>query len=231
VIEVFEPFEIGNGNSTTVHEEIGANDNTLLDNDRVKTEIKQSLVKVLGHGEANHFWKHHDEFRSKNNLVDFPKIIEKYCAEKHTDSCTIKLKNIFFIIDFKMAMYPTAVATLKHLKSIGKVAIFTEGDMVYQKRKVEQLGLNKLVNKIYLYLHKSDHIDEILSKWKGYTKIFVDDRSAKLIKIKRQYPDIRIVEVCQGHYSDKDHTPHKKLDMTIESIGDLLKNTKEDFIE
>lgn len=204
-------------------------DNTLLDNDRIKTEIKQSLIKVLGHGEANQFWKQHDEFRVKKSLVDFPKIIEKYCSEKHTDSCDIKLKNIFFIIDFKMAMYPTAVATLKHLKSLGKVAIFTEGDMAYQRRKIEQLGLKKIVDKIYLYLHKSDHIDELLARWIGYTKVFVDDRSTKLIKIKKQHPDTRIVEVCQGHYSDKDHVAHKKLDMTIESIEDLLQKTKEDF--
>jgi len=204
-------------------------DNTLLDNDRIKTEIKQSLIKVLGHGEANHFWKHHDEFRAKKSLVDFPKIIEKYCSEKHTDLCDIKLKNIFFIIDFKMAMYPAAVATLKHLKTLGKVAIFTEGDMVYQRRKVEQLDLKNMVNKIYLYLHKSDHIDELLAKWDGYTKVFVDDRSTKLIKIKKQHPETRIVEVCQGHYSDKDHAPHKKIDMIIESIEDLLKLSESDF--
>jgi len=204
-------------------------DNTLLDKDRIKTEIKQSLIKVLGHGEANHFWKEHEEFRSKNNLGDFPKIIEKYCKEKHADTCAIKLKNIFFIIDFKMAMYPAAAAALKHLKSFGKVAIFTEGDMVYQKRKVEQLGLNKLVDKIYLYLRKSDHIDVILAKWKGYTKVFIDDRSPKLIKIKKQYPETRIVEVCQGHFSNKDHVSHKKIDMTIESIEELLKMTAADF--
>ena len=204
-------------------------DNTLLDSDRIKTEIKQSLIKVLGHGEANHFWKEHEEFRSKNNLVDFPKIIEKYCKEKHADTCAIKLKNIFFIIDFKMAMYPAASTALKHLKSLGNVAIFTEGDIAYQKRKVEQLELNKLVDKIYLYLHKSDHIDVIFTKWKGYTKVFIDDRSAKLINIKKQYPETRIVEVCQGYYSNKDHVPHKKIDMVIESIEDLLKLSASDF--
>jgi len=204
-------------------------DNTLLDSERIKTEIKQSLIKVLGHGEANQFWKLHDEFREKKSLVDFPKIIEKYCKEKHTEMCEIKLKNIFFIIDFKMALYPAAEATLKHLKSFGKVAIFTEGDMVYQKRKIEQLGLNKMVDKIYLYLHKSDHIDEILAKWKGYTKVFVDDPSTKLVKIKKQYPETRIVGVCQGHFTNKDHVPHKKIDMVIESIEDLLKLSESDF--
>lgn len=206
-------------------------DNILLDTDRIKTEIKQALIKVLGHGEANHFWKQHDGLSTNQRLVDFPRIIEDYCKEKHSDSCDIKLKNIFFIIDFKTALYPTAIATLKHLKTLGKVAVVTEGDILYQRRKVEQLGLKKVVDKIYLYMHKSDHMNELFAKWDGYIKIIINVQSAKCIKIKKQYPNTRIIEMCPGHYSDKDHITHQRMDMTIESIADLLEMQQEKFLK
>lgn len=151
-------------------------DHTLLDTDRVKTEIRHSLIKVLGHSEAKNFWKHHDEFVSKFTFADFPNIIRQYCVEKHTSSCDVILRNIFFIIDFKMALYPSAISLIKHLKSLGKLAIFTEGDKAYQKRKIEQLGLKKIVDKIYFFEKKAMHIDEIKMKWSEYTKIFIDDR-------------------------------------------------------
>lgn len=204
-------------------------DNILLDNERVVREIKHSLIKVLGHGEANYFWKENEELRSKAHLVNFPKVIKKYCTEKHEEACELKLKNIFYIIDFKMAMFPTSYDVLKHLKTMGRVVIFTEGDRLYQKQKIERLELGKLVDKIYLYRNKSEHIDAVLLAWKNFHPVFIDDRSEKLSAIKKQHPKTKIVEVCQGHYSNTDHVTHKKLDKTIESIEEILKLQTADF--
>jgi len=197
-------------------------DNTLLDNDKVKSEIKKSLIHVLGPLEAKHFWDHHDDIRTKTNLVDFPKAIREYCAEKDAETCDIRLGKIFDAIDFQKALYPDVYKVLEHLKSKGYVALFTEGDLVYQKKKIEKSGVGALVDRVFHFKHKLKHFEEIKKEFSHSHLIVVDDRSETLMKLKSKHPDITIVEVCQGHYSDVDHKDHPTLDKTIESISDLL---------
>ena len=197
-------------------------DNTLLDNDHIKEEIKKSLIRVLGEDEANHFWHHHDDFRENKKLVDFPNIIHEYCAEKHKDTCDLTLSRIFGNIEFSHALYPKAIQVLKYLKTLGKVVIFTEGDSVYQKRKIEQSGLASFVDEIALYEHKLEHIGELIKRYKEYKIVIVEDKYDTLLRIKKQFPRIFTIEVCQGHYATTDHKKHSELDMTVDSISDLM---------
>ena len=196
-------------------------DNTLLDNDKVKDEIKQSLAKVLGPLEAEHFWDHHDDIRTKTNLVDFPAAIREYCSEKDAKTCNVRLGEIFDSIDFQKALYPDVYDVLKHLKTKGNVALFTEGDSIYQKMKIEKSGVGAMVDHVFHFEHKLEHFDEIEKTYKNYQIVVIDDRSETLMKVKEMHPDIQVIEVCQGHYSDIDHKPHLKLDQTIEAIKDL----------
>lgn len=202
-------------------------DNTLLNNDHIKEEIKNSLIKVLGEEEANHFWQHHDSFRQEKKLIDFPNIIREYCQEKHKNTCELTLGRIFQNIEFKHALYPQASDVIKHLKTIGKVVLFTEGDDVYQKMKLEKSGLSELSDGVELYKHKLDHLKEIVGKYKNHKAIFIEDRSDILQKIKKLLPEVFTIEVCQGHYATSDHREHEKLDKTIGSISELLKISKE----
>jgi len=205
-------------------------DNTLLDNDHVKEEIKKSLMKILGDKEAIHFWQHHDKFREYKKLVDFPNIIREYCAEKHKNICEITLGRIFTSIEFAHALYPKALEVIKHLKTLGTVILFTEGDMEYQKRKIEQSGLGAIVDAVLLYEHKLDHVKDALKNYINYKVVFIDDRASSLQKIKRQYPKVYTIEVCQGHYATVDHKTHKNLNATVTSVSKLLEFNANSFI-
>jgi len=204
-------------------------DNTLLDNDQIKDEIKKSLIRVLGEKEALHFWKHHEEFREYKKLVDFPNIIHAYCAEKHKDTCDLTLSRIFESIEFTNALYPKAIAVLKHLKSLGKVIVFTEGDSVYQKRKVVQSGLGETADEALLFEHKWEHFEKVIKQYEGSKIILIDDRAEPLVKVKHQFHHIFTIEVCQGHYATVDHKEHEALDMVIQSIASLLTLSKKDL--
>jgi hypothetical protein len=84
-------------------------DNTLLNNDLIKEQIKASLIKVLGETEAMDFWWHHDEFRSYQKLVDFPAITKAYCMEKNVDSCEMTVGTVFSGINFVDALFPKSI--------------------------------------------------------------------------------------------------------------------------
>lgn len=206
-------------------------DNTLLDNDKLKEGIRKSLIKVLGKEEADHFWQHHDLFREKKKLVDFPNIIREYCFEKHRSTCELKLSKIFQNIDFKNFVYPKVKDIIEHLKNMGKVVIFSEGDMVYQRAKIQKSGLWTFVDKVLLYKHKLDHLDEISEEYKQYKNIFIEDRLDILAKIKQKYPTAFTILVCQGHYANPDcPTKHEGIDLAIENISALIKFSAKNFI-
>lgn len=197
-------------------------DNTLLDNDHIKSEIKVSLVKVFGKKDADHFWAHHDGFRDYQKYVDFPNIIRGYCQELHGDKCQMEFTQVFNSIEFKHALYPKVSLVLKYLRSLGKVALFTEGDVVYQRRKVEKSGLSGLVDQVFLYEHKMNHLAKIVAKFKEFRLIFIDDRAEYLSEEKRKYPQIYTINVAQGHYAKQDRAHYfKGIDKTVSAVGEL----------
>lgn len=205
-------------------------DNTLLDNDYIKEEIRRSLKAVLGEEEAEYFWKLNNYFRELEKLVDFPNVIRAYCEEKHKASCDIKLGQIFYTLNFRSALYPKSLEVIAHLKTLGQVMLFTEGDSVYQKMKVEKSGLGEVVDGVLLLPHKLEYITKLKEDYEGRHLVFIEDRADLLLRIKAQLPQAFFIEVCQGHYAAADHQAHPALDKTVDSIGDLLTLKKEDIL-
>lgn len=204
-------------------------DNTLLNNDLVKEQIKTSLIMELGETDAMDFWYHHDELRSYQMLVDFPAVTRKFCMEKDSESCEMKVGGVFNGINFAGALFPKALEVLEYLKTLGTVSIFSEGDMVYQKMKIEKSGIAGHAQEIFLFEHKLDHLSEVLKKFENHKLIFVDDRDDKLMGIKKLYPQVVTIAVCQGHYAGPKCIIEHTADKVVGSIGELLEFKKENF--
>lgn len=197
-------------------------DNTLLDNDHIKEEIKVSLIKVFGKADADHFWAHYDGFRDYQKYIDFPKIVRGYCRELHSDKCKMEFIQVFNSIEFKHTLYPQVGEVLIYLRSMGPVYLFTEGDMVYQKRKVEASGLAGMVNRVFLFEHKMEHIDKVLNKFTNDSIVFIDDRADYLDRIKSLHPEIFTINIAQGHYAKIDTSQYKTVDLKFNTASGLL---------
>lgn len=204
-------------------------DNTLLNNDLVKEEIRRSLVGVLGQKEADHFWQHHDEFRAYKKLVDFPNITREYCAEEHGATCERTVGRIFTGINFTSALFPQALLVLAHLKTLGQALIFSEGDMVYQNMKIEKSGIAGAADSVLLYEHKLEHLTGVLAQFAKSRYIFIDDRDDKLMEIKKRLPDAVTVVVCQGHYAKPDCGMNHTADKVVGSIAEIINWSRDDF--
>lgn len=197
-------------------------DNTLLNNDHIKEEIKIALVKVFGQKDADHFWNHYEGFRDYQKYIDFPKIIRSYCRELHGNKCQMEFMQVFNSIEFKHALYPHVAEVLIYLRSMGVVNLFTEGDLVYQKRKVEESGLAGMVDNVFLFEHKMAHIDKVLKKFINATIVFIDDREDYLDKIKSLYPKLFAVKIAQGHYAKIQKKDYQSTDLKLKNVSDLL---------
>ncbi|MFQ5452502.1 MAG: hypothetical protein ACE5DQ_02980, partial [Candidatus Paceibacterota bacterium] len=146
--------------------------------------------------------------------------------EKHSQSCDTKLAAIFNSINFTACLYEGVSELLKALKTTSKVVIFTEGDHVYQKAKIEKSGLAKLVDEVLLFEHKMQHLGKLKKKFAGKKMIFVEDKADNLAHIKSAIPEAHTIIVCQGHYG-KDFCDHSvknnlfKPDRIIEKVSEL----------
>jgi FMN phosphatase YigB (HAD superfamily) len=132
---------------------------------------------------------------------------------------------------FDRRLYPETLATLRYLKTIGLPTIVSDGDSVYQARKIERSGLAEAVDwQVVIYAHKEDHLQEVIDRWPAQYYVMVDDKARILAAVKRFMPDRFVtVQVTQGHYAKAYVRFAPSPDITIAHIGDLAALGPADF--
>jgi phosphoglycolate phosphatase-like HAD superfamily hydrolase len=209
-------------------------DNTLLDNDRAKSDMQAALLRTLGEEGAGRFWELYEEVRKELDVVSYPETLKRFAdswedkvvAEKATD-----LINNWPYDDY---VYPGAMQTLEHLTKLGEVAILSDGDEDYQPRKIANAGLTEAVGgpaDVLIYTHKEECLEDVQRRLPGRHYVLIEDKQ-KLLAAAKQLMDGRVttVWVQQGHYAH-DPKQYRKPDpdITLNGIGDLVKLGKEDF--
>ncbi len=206
-------------------------DNTLLDNDAVKTDMDAQLRELLGATMAASFWREYEEVRRLTGTVDLPLTFERV-EEHHPDPASAALlRSIIMDYPFASRVFPETMATIAHLKTIGLPTIVSDGDSVYQPHKIEHSGLAAAVNwQAAIYVHKEDHIADIMARWPATFYVAVDDKGRILTALKNLMPDRFVtVQVAQGHYAYAGAPETPPPDITIASIGELRGLTLDDF--
>ena len=133
-----------------------------------------------------------------------------------------------FLIDYPFAdrLYPGALEVLEKLARTGPTVILSDGDVVFQPRKVQRSGIWKAVEgRVLIFIHKEEMLATVEREYPAKRYVLIDDKERILEGVKKQWGD-RLVTVFprQGHYA---HDPenigkYMKPDVTIERIGDLL---------
>jgi hypothetical protein len=204
-------------------------DNTLLDNDRVADDLRAHLTGNFGKaGEL--YWAHFEELRKELGYADYLGALQRYRAdlEGNGEAAHRLLSVSQFLIDYPFAdrLYPGALEVLEKLARTGPTVILSDGDVVFQPRKVQRSGIWKAVEgRVLIFIHKEEMLDTVISEYPAKRYVLIDDKERILEAVKKQWGD-RLVTVFprQGHYA---HDPenigkYMKPDVTIERIGDLL---------
>jgi len=206
-------------------------DNTLLDNDAVKTDMDAQLRELLGVTMAETFWREYEDVRRLTGTVDLPLTFERV-EERHPDPASAALlRSIIMDYPFASRVFPETMATIAYLKTLGLPTIVSDGDSVYQPHKIEHSGLAAAVNwQAVIYVHKEDHIDEIMARWPAPFYVVVDDKGRILSTLKSRMPDRFVtVHVAQGHYAQAAAPETPSPDISITSIGELREFTLADL--
>ena len=201
-------------------------DNTLLDNDRVTEDLKRFLAVEVGAERCDHYWRIFEQLRTELGYADYLGSLQRYRLEYPYDSHLLAISE--FLIDYPFAdrLFPNALDVIAHCQKLGRVVILTDGDVVFQPRKIHSSRLFKAVDgNILVYIHKETELHDVERRYPASKYVLVDDKIRILTAIKEIWND-RVVTVFprQGHYAHDTESVSKypPADFTIERIGDIL---------
>lgn len=205
-------------------------DNTLLDNDRIIADLREHLTSKFGHACAEHYWFFIEELREQLGYVDYLGALQRYRAVvEHDDASAQHLLGISsFLLDYPFSerLYPGAPQVLDHLSKAGTTVLLTDGDVVFQPRKVLRAGLWSAVSgRVLIYVHKETMLDAVARQYPARWYLMVDDKQRLLTEMKKVWGERLItVFVRQGHYAldPANVGRYPAADCTIDRIGDLL---------
>jgi FMN phosphatase YigB (HAD superfamily) len=201
-------------------------DNTLLDNDRVTKDLKAFLFKEVGLARCDRYWQIFEDLRSELGYADYLGALQRYRVENPYESHLLAVSTYLVNYHFANRLFPNSLDVLEYCKQFGKVVILTDGDVVFQPRKIERSGLFEAVEgNILIYIHKEHELHDVERRYPAERYVLVDDKLRILTAIKKIWgKKVTTVFPRQGHYAfdAQEISKYPPADLTIERIGDLL---------
>ena len=201
-------------------------DNTLLDNDRVIADLKHYLEKEVGTDGAQRYWNIFEQLRGELGYADYLGALQCYHAENPHDPCLFTVSRFLIDYPFVDRLFPRSLDVIAHAKQWGLPVILSDGDVVFQPRKVVRSGLFDAVNgNVLIYAHKEQELNHVAQLYPADHYVMVDDKLRILTAIKSFWGRVvTTVFVRQGHYAHdaKSLAGHPPADATFDQIGDLL---------
>jgi FMN phosphatase YigB (HAD superfamily) len=203
-------------------------DNTLLDNDRVADDLRTHLDAEVGQDCGRQYWQHFEELRTELGYADYLGALQRYRIARPHDLRILIVSHFLISYPFANRLYPGSLDALDHCATIGTTAILSDGDVVFQPRKVRRAGLYDLVDgRVMIYIHKEHELGDVAQRFPADHYVFVDDKVRILAAVKAAWGSrVTTVWPRQGHYAldVADVAQYPKPDLTIERIGDLVEH-------
>ncbi len=201
-------------------------DNTLLDNDRLQNDLKTHLEDEYGREARERYWTIFADRWEKIGYADYLGALQLYREEDLHDPRLLRMSSWMVDYPFESLLHGRALEVIAHLKSFGQVVILSDGDAVFQPRKIERSGLWKAAEgHVLVYIHKEEMVEDIEGRYPADRYVIVDDKIRILTAFKNAWLD-RATTVLprQGHYAADPVllASFPPPDFSVAHIGDLL---------
>ncbi|MYM71274.1 HAD family hydrolase [Duganella sp. FT134W] len=200
-------------------------DNTLMDNDRVQSDLREHMEKEFGAEARDRYWSIYTELFAQLGYADYLGALQRYRLDAMNDPKLLLMAGWLMNYRFADRLYPGALDVIKHLRQWGKVVILSDGDVVFQPRKVEYSGLwDAVEGNVLIYIHKETMLEQIEVAYPARHYVMIDDKVRILAAMKKGWGDrLTTVFPRQGHYAFADDVAgYTTPDLAVERIGDLL---------
>jgi FMN phosphatase YigB (HAD superfamily) len=201
-------------------------DNTLIDNDRVQADLREHLEQTYGVAARDRYWEILEKLRDDLGYVDYLGALERFRIETIHRPDVLRMSS--WLVDYPFAdrLYPGALEAVKYVQQWGTAVILSDGDAVFQPRKVERSGLWRAFdNRILIYVHKEQELDDVARFYPADHYVLIDDKLRILAAVKKIWGErVTTVFAQQGHYA---HDPKilgefPPADIDLARIGDLV---------
>jgi len=178
-------------------------DNTLLDNDRVQQDLDRHLLGEFGEGARERYWRIFEDLRSELGYADYLGALERYRREDLHDPRLLRMASWLVDYPFAERLYPGALGAVAHAARHGRTVILSDGDAVFQPRKVERSGLwRAFEDRVLIYVHKEEELEDVERFYPARRYVLIDDKPRILDAVKKAWgPRVTTVFPRQGHYA------------------------------
>ncbi len=200
-------------------------DNTLLDNDRVQADLSEHLARTYGASARERYWAIFEQLRAEIGYADYLGALERYRLEALHDPHILQMANWLADYPFADRLYPGALDAVRRARQWGRPVILSDGDAVFQPRKIERSGLwRAFEGRVLIYVHKERELADV-ERWHPAGRYaLIDDKLRILAAVKRIWGDrVTTIFVKQGHYAFDAPalTDLPPADVEIDRIADL----------
>jgi FMN phosphatase YigB (HAD superfamily) len=212
-------------------------DNTLIDNDFVKSNLDEHIKVEMGEKVTGRFWELYEQAREESGVVNIPltlKWLREQTPLSELDEQTyLHVHSLFDNYPFFDALYPQALETLRYLRTLGLTVIVSDGDLYFQAEKIFNSDIAETVEgRVLLYTHKQEHLQEITKLYPADHYVMIDDKPQILAESKLILGDkLTTVFVKQGKYAEDSKPENFVPDLTVQHIGDLRRYSAEQFLQ
>ena len=201
-------------------------DDTLFDNDAFEADWRARLEEAFGEAGRERYWRHFERLRKDLGYADYLGAVQEYRKDVADDARLLDLSS--FLLDYPFAdrLFPGALDVVAHLGAHGPTVILSDGDVIFQPRKIQRSGLaDAVARRVLVYVHKQERLADVERLYPAAHYVMVDDKVAVLAAMKRAWgPRLTTVFARQGHYA---HDPalladNPPADIAVGHVRDLL---------
>jgi FMN phosphatase YigB (HAD superfamily) len=210
-------------------------DNTLIDNDRVADDLQMHLQKNVGEACAQRYWEIFEDLRKELGYADYLGALQRYRLERPRGPQLLEVS--YFMVNYPFAnrLYPESLDAVAHARKLGLPVILSDGDVVFQPRKVDRSGLyDEFAGHVLIYVHKEQELDDVEDRYPAKHYVMVDDKVRLLSAIKKHWGRrVTTVFPRQGHYALDAAlvAQFPEPDITLARIGELQNYSLEQILE
>jgi FMN phosphatase YigB (HAD superfamily) len=201
-------------------------DNTLINNDRIQEDLKRHIERKFGSEYRDRFWAIQEKLFEELGYRDYLGALQRFRVENPYEPHLVTAAT--FLVDYPFAnrLYPEALDVLERLRQWGQTVILSDGDVVFQPRKVERSGIFEAVDgHVLIYIHKEESLEDVVRRYPAEHYVMVDDKLRILTAIKKHW-GARVTTVFpkQGQfaYDPQVLASYPPADITVDRIGSLL---------
>jgi len=208
-------------------------DNSLLDNDRFAADLDAWLTAAFGREACKRYWAIYAELRDEVGYADYLGAVQRFRAGLDDEPALLQLSAYLLEYPFAQLLYPDVLEAIAHVRTLGRPVIVSDGDVVFQPRKIQRSGLWDALNgDVLICLHKQRALVAIQERYPAEHYAMVDDKPHLLAEMKDAVgARLTTVFVRQGHYaaaSSAAVTPRP--DIEIDHIAQLCLFDRETFL-